>query len=266
MSHRIFVSTVNSIAGKKDLLALKTFHQVIIDEASQLLEPYLVGLLPHFQRFILIGDHQQLPAVVLQSQEDSKVEDEELHAIGLTNLRDSFFERLYKQCLKNGWHWAHAQLSHQGRMHREIMDFPNRFFYNENLKILPESIPSHAKQIADLDYKLPDDPTFLEHQLCTKRVLFIDTEIDEKNATQKINRHEAWKLVEIIQSFQRIFQKNGLGPSLQNIGIITPYRAQIAQIRQQLMEEKMDVESLTIDTVERYQGGARDIILLSLLH
>ena len=100
---------------KRIILKLKTFHQVIIDEASQLLEPYLVGLLPHFKRFVLIGDHQQLPAVVLQSSEASKVADEELNKIGVVNLRDSFFERIYKQCLRNGWHWAHAQLSHQGK-------------------------------------------------------------------------------------------------------------------------------------------------------
>ena len=52
--------------------------------------------------------------------------------------------------------------------------------------------------------------------------------------------------------------------TVNSIGIITPYRAQIAQIRQQLLAENIDVESLTIDTVERYQGGARDIILISL--
>ena len=264
LSHRIFVGTVNGISGKKDLLKLKTFHQVIIDEASQLLEPYLVGLLPHFKRFILIGDHQQLPAVVQQNPEASKVEDEELKTIGLTNLRDSFFERIYKQCLKKGWHWAHAQLSHQGRMHQEIMHFPNHFFYNKNLKILPSSIPYHKGQLVPLNYQLPDDPTFLEHLLCTKRVIYIDTAVDEKSKTHKTNSYEALKLLELIQSFQTIYQKNNLKMTVNSIGIITPYRAQIAQIRQQLLAANVDVNSLTIDTVERYQGGARDIILISL--
>jgi len=264
LSHRIFVGTVNGISGKKDILKLKTFHQVIIDEASQLLEPYLVGLLPHFKRFVLIGDHQQLPAVVQQSSEESKVTDEELNKLGIANLRDSFFERIYKQCLKNGWHWAHAQLSHQGRMHQEIMHFPNEFFYNKNLKILPTSIPYHKGQLAPLNYELPDDPTFLEHLLCTKRVVYLETEVDERSKTHKTNQYEAMKLLELIQSFRTIYKKNELEMSVKSIGIITPYRAQIAQIRQQLLKEDIDVESLTIDTVERYQGGARDIILISL--
>ena len=264
VNHRIFVGTVNGVSGKKDLLKLKTFHQVIIDEASQLLEPYLVGLLPHFKRFVLIGDHQQLPAVVLQDTEQSKVEDDSLKALGLNDLRDSFFERIYKQCLKNGWHWAHAQLSHQGRMHAEIMDFPSQFFYNKNLKILPTAIPYHKGQIETLSYELPKDPTFLEHLLCTQRVIFIDTEVDERSKTNKTNVYEAMKLVEIIQSFQKIYTLNQLEMTVDSIGIITPYRAQIAQIRQQLLTEKIEPESLTIDTVERYQGGARDIILISL--
>ena len=223
-----------------------------------------MGLLPHFKRFVLIGDHQQLPAVVQQSSEVSKVADEELNKLGVVNLRDSFFERIYKQCLRKGWHWAHAQLSHQGRMHQEIMHFPNEFFYNKNLKILPNSIPYHKTQLVPLKYELPDDPTFLEHLLCKQRVIYIETEVDERSKTHKTNQYEGLKLLELIQSFRAIYKKNNLEMTVNSIGIITPYRAQIAQIRQQLLAEKIDVESLTIDTVERYQGGARDIILISL--
>ena len=67
-------------------MQLKTFDRVIIDEASQIPEPMLVGLLPHFKRFLLIGDHKQLPAVVVQSPDASSVKDEDLKKIGLKNL------------------------------------------------------------------------------------------------------------------------------------------------------------------------------------
>ena len=72
-SKRIFVGTVAALANKTDLFSLKSFQRVIIDEASQILEPLLMGLLGRFPQWILIGDHRQLPAVVSQSEELTEV-------------------------------------------------------------------------------------------------------------------------------------------------------------------------------------------------
>ena len=263
-NHRIFVGTVASVANKPELLQLKSFHRVLIDEASQILEPNLVGLLPHFKRFVLIGDHKQLPAVVVQEVDTSKVEDEDLHAIGLYNLRNSFFERLYKRCQKEGWDWAYAQLSHQGRMHQDIMDFPNRFFYENSLHILPPSIPFHKKQVAAISYKTNGNTSPLERQILQKRIIFMPTKVDYLSTTSKTNQHEAQKIGELVLCFQKIYQFNSKTLTSKSIGIITPYRAQIAQIQEILREKNVDLDLLTIDTVERYQGGARDIILISL--
>ena len=49
-----------------------------------------------------------------------------------------------------------------------------------------------------------------------------------------------------------------------DIGIITPYRAQIATVRRELSEGGLDADHFTVDTVERYQGSAKRIILISL--
>lgn len=99
-----FVGTVATLSSKTELFRLKTFDVAIVDEATQILEPQLLGLLctrnpagaDAIGKFILIGDHKQLPAVVLQSSEQSEVCDEALQAIGLYNLKDSLFERLYR--------------------------------------------------------------------------------------------------------------------------------------------------------------------------
>ncbi len=262
--HRIFVSTVSSISMKMELLKLKRFDRVIIDEASQILEPLLVGLLPYFKHFTLIGDHRQLPAVVVQDPDESQLKDKELNALGLNNSRNSLFERLYTRCQQENWHWAYARLTHQGRMHEDIMAFPNAHFYHEQLRILPERIAHSLSQKQPLTYKVNGEESELIQWLCERRVLFIPTPIDDAGATHKTNVHEAQLIAELVAGFQRLFSANGYGLSAKSIGIITPYRAQIAQIQQVLVEKELDTDSLTIDTVERYQGGARDVILISL--
>ncbi|MFT4973354.1 MAG: DNA replication ATP-dependent helicase Dna2 [Saprospiraceae bacterium] len=262
--HRVFVSTLSSFTSKQDLLKLKKFHRVVIDEASQILEPALVGLLPNFERYILIGDHKQLPAVVVQDEETSVVENKDLKAIGLHNLRNSFFERLYKRCVENKWDWAYAKLSHQGRMHADIMDFPNRYFYEGFLKTLPENIGHSVVQKQGTNYLLPADYESFGKMLSERRTLFFHTEIDELSQTKKTNLHEAEMIGKLVESYHEIYQKNGRELTAKCIGIITPYRAQIAQIQEVLQAKDFDCSFITIDTVERYQGGARDIILVSL--
>lgn len=263
--HRIFVSTLASFSSRQDLLKLKTFNRVIIDEASQILEPSLVGLLPNFEQFILIGDHQQLPAVVVQDKKTTTVKDKDLADIGLSDLRNSLFERLFKKCLENNWHWAFAKLSHQGRMHESIMQFPNDHFYGGFLNILPATIPYSKKQQATLPFtKKGVKKESLEFHLQKHRLLFINTKVDHSSTLQKTNLHEAEKIKQIIENLHKIYAAHQKEIEKNSIGIITPYRAQIAQVQSVLETSSINLEKITIDTVERYQGGARDIIILSL--
>ena len=263
-NHRICVSTVASINSKPELLKIKQFHRAIIDEASQILEPMLVGLLPKFKSFVLIGDHKQLPAVVVQSNELSSIKDGDLQNIGLGNMRNSLFERMYKKCIDENWDWAYAQLSCQGRMHEDIMAFPNKHFYKNSLKILPKTTKRHQLQSQKLSYQLPEDKSELEQKLVSNRVLFFKTDIDLESRNGKTNQYEADEIIRILKAYFRIYEASGKPLKKDSIGIITPYRAQIAKIIQQLEAEQIANENLTIDTVERYQGGARDIILISL--
>ncbi|MCB0706776.1 MAG: AAA family ATPase [Saprospiraceae bacterium] len=257
--HRIYIGTLASWYGKKDLQEILSFDRIVIDEASQILEPMLAGLLPGFKRFILIGDHQQLPAVVTQGHEHSEVVDPDLRELGLTNMRNSLFERMYLQAIQQNWDWAYDQLRFQGRMHVDVMTFPNQHFYQQLLQILPEEIQSRSRQLSALPWKLTT-----HKKLGTDRLIFIPTALNLESKGQKTNRAEAEEVVKLIQTFLEVFAECGYEVRQDTIGVITPYRAQIALIRDLIRQADMDPDLFTIDTVERYQGGARDVILLSL--
>jgi len=247
-SKRIYISTVASMHSNRELFKVKKFSTVIIDEASQLLEPYIIDLLGEFDKFVLVGDHKQLPAVVIQSSSFTNTENVELKSMELSNLKNSLFERLYKISMNNNWHWSHGTLTHQGRMHQEIMDFVSHHYYEGKLKILPS-----IQRLTSPNDNLSDKPMF-QH-----RMIFVDTPIDD-TLTIKVNKFEA----EIVVKLYKELSKNISKDNQKTIGVITPFRAQIANITSHLNEQKIDTNDLTIDTVERYQGGARDYIIISL--
>ncbi len=265
-SRRIFVSTVASFSQNDGLLKLKKFQRLVVDEASQVLEPQIIGLLTRFQHFVLIGDHRQLPAITVQRAERTRVEDADLQSIGLTDLRDSYFERVYRRCEQQNWPWAFGRLSHQGRMHTDIMDFANRHFYGDFLQTLPQMDAEEKVhyQHAGLHYRLPAQTSALEVLLTQRRVTFLPSSGEQSVPGQKTNQMEAEQVALLVLFFKNLYAANEL-PWLptKTLGVITPWRAQIAQLRLCLMAIGLDPEEITIDTVERYQGGARDIILLS---
>lgn len=262
--HRVFVSTVASFSQNEALLKLKKFQRLIVDEASQILEPQLVGLLTHFDHFTLIGDHRQLPAVTTQQVENTRVDDPDLNAAGIMDLRDSYFERLYRLCQQNGWYWAYGQLKKQGRMHEDIMQFPGRWFYGEQLEIFDETIQQKA-----LNNQFPDENGRLERALLSRRVLFLPVNSDVEKVQpfftpQKTSVAEAELCARIAGYFKTCWARmeREWQPE-KTLGIITPWRAQIAQIREALQTAGISAEDVTVDTVERYQGGARDVIIIS---
>ncbi len=259
---RVVVGTVASVGGKNELFQLKRFDRIVVDEASQILEPLLGALLTRAPRSLLIGDHRQLPAVVQQGESGTKVADALLQEIGLTDLGTSLFERLYLQAKRSGWNWAYDQLKHQGRMHREIMAFPALEFYGGGLDILPEPLPHRRRQLVPL--ALVSTGTKLDDSLRTSRLVFINTPADHRTGDPKVNGHEADMMVQLVQAFQRLYATSDLPLRPDDIGIIAPYRAQIAYIRRALAAAGLRADDYTVDTVERYQGSAKRIILMSL--
>ena len=104
-------------------------------------------------KFILIGDHKQLPAVVLQPSSASEVKNPLLRAIGLTNLKDSLFERLYRSQNSQISMFNSPfcdMLTRQGRMHPDVARFANDAFYEGKLQ--PVGLPH---QIETLNWLRP---------------------------------------------------------------------------------------------------------------
>lgn len=258
VSQRVIVGTVASIAGKTELFRIVQADVAIIDEASQILEPMLAGLLPTFRKWVLIGDHRQLPAIVAQPVSQSRLDGDAINEIALEDTRDSYFERMYFLCQQKQWDWAYGTLTEQGRMHREIMAFPSRMFYNNQLRMLP------AERHDGRDYEggirtinAPLKNAFSQ-ALASKRMLWFPSNADPLMQFSKTHDEEALIVVNIVHELIRLYGR------MPDIGIITPFRAQIANIRAHMQQHGIDPNTLTIDTVERYQGSARDIIILSL--
>lgn len=246
---RIFVSTVASFYGSFHLI--KKCDIVIVDEASQLLEASLCGILPKFKRFILIGDEKQLPAVVTQPVKFCQTDNQDLKNIGLQDLSISVFERLLLNAEKKNWQQTFAMLSTQYRTHQDIAQFISTEFY-KTLKI------GSAFQIQPLTIFDADSKDENEAILAKKRILFLPS---QREANFKFHRGEAQKVVSILQTIRKIYQSKSAFTD-ETVGVITPYRAQIAEIYKLLDKEL--TQKVTIDTVERYQGSERDIIIISM--
>jgi DNA replication ATP-dependent helicase Dna2 len=250
---RIFVATVSSLQGKNELFHLIPFDVAIMDEASQLLEPAVVGLLTRFKKTILIGDHMQLPAVSIQPSKMSRIRAGQQWGdrIGLTDMSMSYFERLYRLYQSRGWHHLIGILREQGRMHADIMRFANDHVYNGLLEVVdPE------RQLIPFSQVLPGERSAIFRE----RLVFIPSSSTFAETYLKTNQQEAAITLRLIRLWSANIRANNLNWS---IGVITPFRAQIAAITYLAHLENVDLSNVTIDTVERYQGGARDIIIMS---
>jgi len=262
---RIFVGTISSITATHDIFKLKTFSLAILDEASQVLEPQILsvfcGQRPTGEllvdKFVFVGDDKQLPAVVQQTHNESAVSENCLRNIGLTNCRHSIFQRLRK--INNDNRAVVGHLRRHWRMHPLISDFCNKHFYGG---ILVDGGSAHQNQehpYPNLDVaKLSG----LEKVVATHRLALFPVFKDNLSESDKVNRNEAKRVAQIIHILKHI-----CGRKAKDIGVIVPFRNQISAIYHALMEVDPGApdwsNGVVIDSIERYQGSERDVILFS---
>lgn len=268
-SVRVIVGTTSTLMSRPFLFAIKSFSLAVIDEAGQITEPNIVGLLATHTagadpqqligRFILVGDYKQLPAVVQQSEQESAVTDPLLRERGIRNCRDSLFERLIRHERASGREQFIGILQRQGRMHPDIAEFPNTMFYfHEHLR----PVPLPHQQQPSLPYTLPSGDT-LDDVLKQHRMVFIPSApCHTAGSSDKVNTAEAAIVADCLRRIVRFYGERFDAGS--TVGVIVPYRNQIAMLRKEIARLDLpQLENVSIDTVERFQGSQRDVIIYS---
>ena len=261
-----YVGTVASLLGKPELFQLKQFDLAVVDEASQVLESPMLALLAKVPKFILIGDHRQLPAVVAQEAEISAIAPEVADLLrdelGLTNLRNSYFERLFRRAQAH-WPHAHGTLADQYRMHEELAALVNQDFYDNQLRC-PQ--PWQAAPLNRTTWPAPESGDGLAAVLRTQRVVFVPTRRLSEDLSMKESAQEAE-----LAGRAAAYVAQGYGAEFDpetTLGIIASYRNQAARIRARLAQLAIELNlpalaQVSVDTVERYQGSQREVIIVS---
>jgi DNA replication ATP-dependent helicase Dna2 len=205
---------------------------VIIDEAGQLSIPLAMAAMVKGSKYILIGDHKQLPPIISDKHDDP-------------TFAKSIFEHL-SQFSKG------IMLDTTYRMNTAINAFPSQQFYNGQLKPAPQN----ENWILDIDKKFERHQDILNPELSAVLVCH------RQNNVGPYSTFEANLIADLVSAYL----SKGISPS--EIAIITPLRAQVREINRALAQlanyEQAIKPNLFVDTVERMQGQERDVIIFSL--
>lgn len=214
------------------------FDVAIIDETSQVILPQMLGTLRHARKWILVGDHRQLPPVLLSD--------------GAAPLARTLFEMLHEDVENK--ESTHIMLGVQHRMPHVLAGFISDTFYNGALQTVKEDQLLNVNATGKFASVLNDN----------HKIVLIHTPAD-KNTPARISKREAVVVKELVTALRDANYPLVREDGAARIGIIAPYRAQVAHIRRMLERELQDSDLARqmVDTVDRFQGDEREIILLT---
>ncbi len=232
-SARIVCATTTGL--DRDLLASQLFDCCILDEASQATEANAWAPLQYAQRLVLAGDHCQLPPTIVSAEAARR------------GFNVSLMERLISEIGPD----ISRRLDVQYRMHRDIMEFSSREFYESSLRADP-SVSEHLLQ---------DLPGVHANHLTGTAIDFIDTaganydEALEADGDSRFNPQEAELAMVKLQSLLDA----GLSPS--DVAIISPYSAQVRLLRERLGKQPQ----VEVDSVDGFQGREKEAVIVTLV-
>ena len=209
------------------------FDLAIVDEATQLTTPSLLGALRFARSFILVGDEKQLPPLVMSAE------------AGKAGLGRSLFTDL----LATWGERASVALRRQYRMHPAICGFASETFYEGAL--MADGQARTATLALRLDRAEPLAPALDP----ARPLALLDVAPFVSEQGRKVSEAQGEVARKLILALLRG------GVEAERIGVIAPYRAQVAALRRRLASS--GVVDIVVDTVDRFQGAEREVILFS---
>ncbi len=242
---RVIACTLVGAANR--LLDGQKFGTLFIDEAAQALEAACWIPMRRVSRVILAGDHCQLPPTVKSI------------AALKAGLGKTLMERLVETHPE-----AVTLLKIQYRMNDDIMRFSSNYFYDGQVESAPNV---KYRGILDLDVAMEwVNPSENSENSEYSEKSFKESFIGESFG--RINKEEAELTLNTLQQyFERIGKQRLLDERI-DVGIISPYRAQVQYLRRLLMKReffKPFRRQISVNTVDGFQGQERDIIVLSMV-
>lgn len=233
---RVIASTLTGAANR--VLEGEKYSTLFIDEAAQALEAACWIAIRKAGRVILAGDHCQLPPTVKS----------------IMALKGGLGKTLMERIVENKPETV-TLLKMQYRMNEQIMKFSSEWFYHG----MVESAPTVSHR-GILDYDTP--MMWIDTAECDGKEEFVGENFG------RINRAEAELTLQTLQQYLEKIGKQRILEESIDVGIISPYRAQVQLLRKELRKSEFFRpyrHLLTVNTVDGFQGQERDIILISLV-
>ena len=235
------------------ILSGMKFTTLFIDEAAQALEAASLIPMRRAGRVILAGDHCQLPPTVKCFEAMKQ------------GLGRSLMERLVDNHPE-----AVTLLTTQYRMNDEIMKFSSDWFYKGEMKASEE-----ARYRSILDFDTPIEwidtaemITEISNECSDNDDIRAYRDVLSGNSFGRINKEEAQLTMLTLQNYINKIGKERFLDERLDIGLISPYRAQVNYLRhllKRLTFFKPFRHSISVNTVDGFQGQERDIIVISLV-
>ena len=254
------------------------FDVVIIDEVSKATPPELLLPLMKARKTILVGDHRQLPPVFGEQEKPYKELLDEQHSEDDDTevlLKEEDFKK-YKDMVtaslfRKYFEAAHERIKHslltQYRMHSDIQKVINRFYDGQltnGLTVDKEnSLKAHDLNIPRL--VRPERHAYWIDS-SNLRGQFMYQNSSEKSMSL-YNVFECNLICSVLLKINAAYEAQG--KSGISVGVISFYGLQVGKLREMIKAlrkaGKLKALNVKYDTVDRFQGKEKQIIITSLV-